>query len=85
MNKKSHKSIKGQEIYPEEVSVKMAGNLGNMKDIIARIDQARKYESWGSSEPEPSAAYLGAMNIYVNVYSPYSIFQWKVQSFGISI
>ena len=56
-----------------------------MKDIIARIDQARKYESWGSSEPEPSAAYLGAMNIYVNVYSPYPIFQWKVQSFGISI
>lgn len=37
----------------------MAGNLGNMKNIIARIDQARKYESWGSSEPEPSAAYLG--------------------------
>ena len=41
----------------------MTANLGNMNDIIARIDEAKKYDPWGSPEPEPSAAYLGTMTL----------------------
>ena len=54
----------------------MAGNLGNMKDIIARIDEAKKYESWGSQEPEPSAAYLGTMTL-CECYSPLLYFSME--------
>ena len=42
----------------------MAGNCGNMMDMMTRIDQVKKYMSWSSSEPEPSAAYLGIFDLY---------------------
>ena len=40
----------------------MAGNLDKMRDMMARFDQAKKYESLSLSEPDPSAAFIGTMS-----------------------